>query len=161
MFDRLYGRWAVHALGKGSKPPSRERWDVTILFLLSSHDPDRIARYSRIDAPGDSSLGADAYELWGKMPDYTPNLYAPVRSREELSAYKAAHSGSMKRLMQERGLGERYDEIIAAQQEHARLLQERGKRAQQSLIAMGCAGIGFIIMMMLGVFVVIALRFTL
>lgn len=159
-FDRLYSRWANHALDKRVDPPSRERWDEIALFLLCSRDPERVARYRDIASWRGEGLGADAYELWDKMPDYTVNKSAGVKTQKELEAYEAANRGTMRTLMEARGLGERYREIVAAQVEYDRIRQERAKRAQNSVLIMGCAGMGAIVLMIMVVFLIIALQMT-
>jgi hypothetical protein len=157
-FDRLYSRWANYALDKRLDPPSRERWDDTVLFLLMSQDPERVALYKDIARGHGESLGADVYELWSKMPDYFVNRAAPVKTQAELKAYEQAHLGSMKALMEARGLGERYNAILAEQVEHDRVRSEKAKRSQNTILIMGCAGIGAIVIMMLVVFLIIALQ---
>ena len=157
-FDRLYSRWANHALDKRLDPPSRERWDVIVLFLLSSADPERVGRYRDVGLGRGESLGADAYELWDKTPDYVANKTARVKTQKELNAYEAAHVGSMRQLMEARGLGERYRAIVEGQAEYDRARRERAKRAQNSVLVMGCAGMGAILLMMLIVFLIIALQ---
>ena len=156
-FDRLYMRWAKHARHESLDPPSRERWDIIILRLLLSEDPDRVRRYRHIEASGQDSLGADAYELWRKTPSYTPNLSVPASGFQE---YEIVRRGSMRRLMEAQGRLDRYDAIIAAQ--GARQLSDeekaRARRAQQQVIAIGCAGIGLIVFMMLTVMLLIALK---
>jgi diadenosine tetraphosphatase ApaH/serine/threonine PP2A family protein phosphatase len=155
-FDRLYLEWAKQALNKQPSPPSRERWDKAILFLLSSKDPDRVRRYSRVDTKGDDTLGADAYELWGKMPPYTEQLTAPVHTEAELREYEVAHRGSMKRLMEARGLGERYREIIEKAQ--AKPDPARVRAAQARVITIGCVGMALIGVMVLVVLLVIVIK---
>src|SRR5215213_6825084 len=110
-FDKLYSRWASIALDKRLDPPSRERWDATVLFLLMSEDPARVQLYKDIGLGRGESLGADAFELWTKMPDYTVKKSAKVKTQKELRAYEALHVGGMRELMEARGLGERYREI--------------------------------------------------
>src|SRR5687767_6651605 len=102
-FDRLYKRWAEHAIGKRTDPPSRERWDQIVSFLLQSEDPERRRRYSYIESYGSETLGADAYALWEKMPEYTENRSVPAATWPELNAYEELHRGSMARLMQAQG----------------------------------------------------------
>ncbi|MGA7733638.1 MAG: hypothetical protein WCD37_20440 [Chloroflexia bacterium] len=159
-FDRLYSRWASYALDKGLAPPSRERWDATVLFLLSSQDPERVARYRDVVLGRGDSLGTDAYELWEKTPDYVPNRSARVKTQRELQIYEAAHLGSMRTLMEARGLGERYKAIVAGQVEYDRVRREKAKKAQNSVLIMGCAGMGSILLMMLSVLLIIALQMT-
>ena len=120
------------------------------MFLLSSRDPERVARYRDVATWRGESLGADAYELWDKMPDYLPNKSAKVKTQKELEAYEAANLGTMRVLMEARGLGERYREIVAAQIEHDWIRQEKAKRAQNNVLIMGCAGMGAILLMMMG-----------
>jgi Asp/Glu/hydantoin racemase len=94
------------------------------------------------------------------MPDYTVNKSAGVKTQKELEAYEAANRGTMRTLMEARGLGERYREIVAAQVEYDRIRQERAKRAQNSVLIMGCAGMGAIVLMIMVVFLIIALQMT-
>ena len=156
-FDRLYARWAKQAERQRIDPPSRERWDAIVLRLILSEDPDRVRRYRSIEANGPDSLGADAYELWHKTPDYTPNLSVP---KEGFAAYEEAHRGSMRRLMEQQGILDRYNAIIAAQVERALSPEEkaRARRAQQQVLIIGCAGMGLIAIMVLTVLLIIALR---
>jgi hypothetical protein len=154
-FDRVYSKDANRAVDGNQNPPSRERWDEIVLFLLMSKDPQRVARYRIVESHASESLGADAHELWSKMPNYMPNKVAQVRTRSELRAYEAAHLGSMQRLMEARGLGERYKLMITEQEEYARLRREKARRGQTSVIVMGCVGIGAILIMMLIVFFII------
>ena len=157
-FDRLYSKWANYALDRRKDPPSRERWDLTVLFLLMSEDPDRVTRYHRIEANGPDTLGSDAFELWSKTPDYTPNRVAPVRTQADLRAYEIAHRGSMRELMEARGLAERYRTIAAEQEEYERIRREKARRGQTSVIIIGCAGMGAILIMILTVLFIIALQ---
>lgn len=157
-FDKLYSRWANFALDKRLNPPSRERWDDTVLFLLMSQDPERVLLYKDISRGRGDSLGADAYELWSKMPDYFTNRSAPVKTQNELRAYEDAHVGSMRVLMESKGLGERYQAILAEQIEYDRVRREKAKRSQNTIMIMGCAGIGSIVIMMLVVFLIIGLQ---
>lgn len=159
-FDRLYSRWADNALDKRLDPPSRQRWDEAVLFLLLSEDPERVARYMDIGLGRGESLGSDAYELWRKMPDYMPNRVVKVKNQRELKEYEAVHVGSMRDLMQRRGLGELYDALMLRQAEFDRVRREKAKRAQSSVMIMGCAGMGAIVLMMLAVGLVIALQLT-
>ncbi len=156
-FDRLYVRWAKHARHESENPPSRERWDAIVLRLILSEDPDRMRRYRQIEASGRESLGADAFELWRKTPAYTPNLSVPASGFQE---YEIAQRGSMRRLMESQGLLDRYNAVIATQ--GARQLTDaekaRARHAQQQVMMIGCAGIGFIVFMMLTVMLIIALR---
>jgi hypothetical protein len=158
LFDRLYLKWAAVALDKQLDPPSRGRWDEIVLFLLQSEDPARIARYRRIQADGPETLGSDAYDLWKKMPDYMPGRAEGIKTQPQLEAYAAAHHGTMRELMERRGLLDQYNTVIAQQEEIERERRARAKRAQTSVIIMGCAGIGAILIMMLLVFIIIALK---
>ncbi len=157
-FDRLYSRWANHALDRRLDPPSRERWDATVLFLLSSEDPERMARYRDIGLGRGESLGADAYELWAKTPDYFENKSAHMKTQRELNEYEQTHRGSMRSLMEARGLGDRYRAMVERQVEYDRVRKEKAKRAQNRILVMGCAGMGTILLMMLVVFLIIALQ---
>src|SRR5436305_6046578 len=96
VFDRLYIKWASFALDKRMDPPSRERWDQTVLFLLMSKDPARVARYRRIEADGPESLGSDAYDLWKKMPEYMSSHAPGVKTQPQLNTYAEAHQGTMR-----------------------------------------------------------------
>jgi hypothetical protein len=158
LFDRLYMKWAALALDKQLDPPSRTRWDEIVLFLLMSKDPARIARYRRIEADGPETLGSDAYDLWKKIPDYMPARAAGIKTQPQLEAYAAAHHGKMRELMERRGLLDLYNTIIAQQEEIERERRARARRAQTSVIIMGCAGMGAILIMMLLVFIIIALK---
>ena len=153
-FDRLYRRWAEHALGKRRDPPSREVWDSIVLRLLLSEDPVRVRSYRRIEAWGPESLGEDAYELWSMMPDYTANRSVPVKTRKDLMAYSEAHVGSMKRLMRGQGLGERYESIMETQRE----IQSQIKRGQSRVLTIGCIGISAMIFMFLIVLLIILIN---
>lgn len=157
-FDTLYSRWANNALDTRLDPPSRERWDAIILFLLSSQDPERVTRYRDIGLGIGENLGSDAFELWSSMPEYTTNKSAPVKKRADLKAYETSHLGAMRRLMAARGLGERYEAIVAEQVEYARARSKKAKRAQNSILVMGFVGIGAIVLMMLAVGLLIALQ---
>jgi len=152
-FDRLYRRWAEHAIGKRLDPPSREVWDSIVLRLLLSEDPTRVRLYRRIEADGPDSLGSDAYELWRTMPDYVADRTAPIKTRKELVAYNEARLGSMKRLMDAQGLGERYDSIMETQ----RQIQAQIKRGQSGVLMLGCIGISAMIFMLLTVLLIIAI----
>lgn len=156
-FDRLYTRWSRQAERQRLDPPSRERWDAIVLRLVLSEDPDRVRRYRTIEANGPETLGADAFELWRKTPDYTPNLSVP---RDGFAAYEEAHRGSMRRLMEGQGLLDRYGAIIAAQAPRQLTDEEkaRASRAQQQIIVMGCAGMALIVAMVLTVLLIIALK---
>lgn len=168
-FDRLYMTWTEHALHKHQDPPSRERWDEIILRLISSQDPDRVRRYKRIEAAGEDTLGGDAYELWSKMPGYAANRSIPARTLPELKEYAAQHRGSMRRLMESKGLGEKYSAIIAAQKPRRSALsidpedpadKPRVRRSQAGVLVIGCAGMAAIAIMVLTVLLIIALRST-
>lgn len=156
-FDRVYAYWAGQATSKRLDPPSRERWDAIVLRLILSEDPDRKRRYSNIEDKGPESLGADAYELWQKMPDYTPNLSV---SRGDFAAHEEALRGSMRRLMQAQGLQERYDDIIEAQKGHERALKARVKRAQTGVVLIGCMAMSLLAFMVLTVMLIIFLRYS-
>jgi len=159
LFDRLYMKWASEALNKRPGPPSRDRWDQIVLLLLTSKDPERMIRYRRLEASGPESLGSDAYELWEKMPDYMPDRVAVgITTLPELQAYAQAHEGAMRDQMERRGLLDRYDTIIAEQEELERERQARAKRSQRSIIIMGCAGMVTILIMMIVVFTLIAIQ---
>jgi len=158
LFDRLYIKWATFALDKRMDPPSRERWDEIVLFLLMSKDPIRVARYRRIEADGPESLGSDAYDLWKKMPDYMPGRAPGVKTQPQLNAYAAAHQDSMCGLMEQRGLLDLYNAIVTQQEEIELERKARARRGQTSVIIMGCAGMGAILVMMLLVFIIIALK---
>ncbi len=153
-FDRLYRRWAEHALGKRRDPPSREVWDSIVLRLLLSEDPVRVRSYRRIEAWGPESLGEDAYELWSMMPDYTANRSVPVKTRKELIAYSEAYIGSMRRLMQAQGLEERYESIMETQ----RQIQSQIRRGQSRVLTIGCLGISAMIFMFLIVLLIILIN---
>lgn len=156
-FDRLYARWAKQSQGERKDLPSRERWDMIMLRLLLSEDPDRVRRYRFIESGGPDSLGADAYELWRKTPTYTPNLSVPEQGFQE---YEQTQRGSMRRLMESQGLSERYKAIMAAQATRQLTDEEkvRARRAQQQVIAIGCAGMGLLVLMVLTVLLVMALK---
>jgi hypothetical protein len=163
-FDRIYAYWAEQAIGKRREPPSRERWDAIVLRLILSEDPDRVRRYRNLEAVGPGTLGADAYELWSKMPSYTPNLTVPSGNWPDFHAYEEAHRGSMKRLMGGEGLLDRYNEMVgaAAKPQEPRELSEadkaRAKRAQASVMMIGCVGLAVIAFMVLTVLLIIAVR---
>jgi hypothetical protein len=158
VFDRIYLKWAEHALSKGTSPPSRERWDAIVLRLILSRDPTRIARYTYLEAQSDESLGADAFELWSKTPAYTPNLSVSIKDRDALRAYAEAHLGSMRRLMEGQRLGERYEQIVADYEDYLVERKARARRGQQQVMIIGCAGMGAIVVMMLTVLLVIVLQ---
>lgn len=168
-FDLLYLRWAETALNTRQGAPSRERWDELVLRLISSLDPDRVRLYRRIGATGEDSLGADAYDLWRKMPDYTPGLHAPAKTWPELAAYAEAHRGSMRRLMQARGLGDKYNSAVAGQPgSHTPSLESQplgkavdrvqARRAQTRIMLIGCVGMMALLFMVLTVLLIIALK---
>jgi hypothetical protein len=157
-FDKLYSKWAVYTLDKHRDPPSREKWDETIMFLLMSRDPNRQERYRDVASGKGESLGADAYELWSEIPENTPNRTAPVRTKKELPDYEKAHLGSMRSVMEARGLGERYDTIVTNQVVFDTARSQRARKAQTSVIIMGCAGIGAIILMILAVALIIGIQ---
>jgi hypothetical protein len=156
-FDRLYLKWAEHAREKGA-PPSRERWDAIVLRLILSRDPARVARYRYLEAQGDESLGADAFELWSKTPPYTHNLSVSIKDREDLEAYAREHVGSMRRLMEEQGEGERYERILADYDVYLAERKARARRGQQQVMIIGCAGMGAILVMMLTVLLIVVLQ---
>jgi hypothetical protein len=158
VFDRVYLRWAEHARGRGSQPPSRERWDAIVLRLILSRDPARIARYKYLEGQGEESLGADAFELWSKTPAYTPNLSVNIKEREALRAYAESKHGSMKRLMEGQGLGERYEQILADYEVYLAARKARARKGQQQVMIIGCAGMGAIVVMMLTVLLIIVLQ---
>jgi hypothetical protein len=160
LFDRLYLKWATLALNKHSGPPSRERWDEIVLFLMMSKDPDRVSRYRRMEADNAESLGNDAYDLWEKMPGYMSRRAPGVKTEPELKAYAEAHQGAMRELMERRGLLEHYNTIVAEQEIIEQERRARAKRGQKSIIIMGCAGMGAIIIMMLVIFIIIVLKLT-
>src|SRR5207253_9690283 len=105
------------------------------------------------------SLGADAYEHWHKMPTYTPNLNVPASAWPE---YEKAQRGSMKRLMQAQGLLDRYNAAVEGQQrsyiEQQEAHKARARSAQRSIVMMGCAGMGLILILVLTVLLIIALK---
>lgn len=157
-FDILYTYWAEQAIGQGLDPPSRERWDSIVLRFVLSEDPERIERYRRIGTTGPDTLGSDAYELWSKLPFYTPNLKVP---RADFAEYDRAHRGSMRRLMEEQGLLDRYEALLAGTVAKRELTEEQKasmKSAQRSVMVLGCTGIAFILIMMLTVLLVIAIK---
>lgn len=158
VFDRLYIKWASFALDKRMDPPSRERWDQIVLFLLMSKDPARVARYRRIEAEGPESLGSDAYDLWKKIPEYMSSRAPGVKTQPQLNAYAEAHQGNMRTLMEQRGLLDLYNTTVTQQEEIERDRKARARRGQTSVIIMGCAGMGAILIMMLLVFIIIALK---
>src|SRR3954469_9159593 len=99
LFDRLYMKWATIALDKHRDPPSRERWNEIVLFLLMSKDHARVARYRRIEADGPESLGSDAYDLWKKMPEYMSSRAEGIKTQPQLNGYAEVHQGTMRELM--------------------------------------------------------------
>ena len=158
-FDRLYEHWATHAVDehpstslKGTLP-SRELWDKIVLFLISSKDPERIRLYRRIDAEGPDTLGSDAYELWRKVPNYTANRSIPFTNWEDFDAYAKAHEGSMRRVMEKEGLGERYNTIL----EEAAARKAQVRRGQAGVVTLGCIGLSAIAFMALTVLLIIGL----
>jgi hypothetical protein len=157
-FDRLYSHWASHALDKNTNPPSRRRWDEAVYFLLRSEDPDRRTRYRRIAATQQGSLGADAYDLWRQLPDYTPDKHAPVKTQSDLRYYEGVNAGSMGRYMESIGQGEWYRRILDEQAEVERQRREKGRRGQMSVVLIGCVGLAAIAVMILTVLLIIALR---
>jgi hypothetical protein len=168
-FDRLYARWAEHALSKRLDPPSRERWDEIVLRLISSEDPERVRLYKRIEAAGDDTLGGDAYSLWSKMPEYTANRSVTLKTLPELAEYAAGQRGSMRRLMEAKGLGEKYGAIIAAQKpKRSRFSidpddpadKPRVRRSQMSVLAIGCAGMLALLLMVLTALLLVAIGLT-
>jgi hypothetical protein len=158
-FDRIYSRYARQAMRAHFAPPSRERWDAIVLRLILSEDPDRGLRYRRLEDTGPGSLGEDAYELWRKMPTYTPNLTVPA---DTWPAYEMAQRASMRRLMQSQGLLDRYNATVEAAQrsyiEHQEARKVRASQAQRSVLIMGCAGLALIAIMVLTVLLIIAIK---
>jgi hypothetical protein len=157
-FDTLYDHWANYALDKNTDPPSKRRWDEAVYFLLRSEDPTRRARYRRIASTQQGSLGADAYDLWKQLPDYTPDKHAPVKKKSDLSYYAAVNAGSMARYMEAMGQGERYRRILAEQAEIEQRRREKARRGQTGVIIIGCVALASIAVMILTVFLIIALR---
>ncbi len=157
-FDRLYLEWAKDALKERLDPPSRERWDAIVLRLILSEDPSRVKRYRWIESTLPESFGADASELWRKTPDYTPNLSVPLKTVAALEEYVQTHEGSMRRLMESQGLGERYAALLADYEQYLTDRKARIKRGQTQVLVIGCAGISFILVMILSVFLIIFLR---
>jgi len=153
-FDKLFKLWGEHGLSKNLDPPSRERWDFLILRLLLSKDPARVQRYRNVLSQADESLGADAYELWRKMPPYTPNLTAKAKTRTAFEVYEKAHRGAMRRYMEEQGLTAMYEEIA----ERQRAVQAKTKRAQLGVVVIGCVGMSLLAFMVLTVLLIIALQ---
>lgn len=157
-FDRLYLEWAKTAISKRLDPPSRERWDAIVLRLILSEDPDRIRRYKWLESTLPDGLGADAFDLWQKTPDYTPNLSVPLKTLAAFEPYEAAHRGSMRRLMEAQGLGDRYASILADYEQYLIERKARIKHGQTRVLILGCAGLGFILLMVLTVLVIILFR---
>jgi hypothetical protein len=157
-FDKLYDRWATYVMERHKNPPSREQWDAAVMFLLNSRDPDRQARYIDVASGKAESLGADAYKLWMEMPDTAPNKNAPVTKKKDLPEYEKAHYGAMRAVMEARGQGERYNNIITGQVALDEARSKRVRKAQTSVVIMGCAGIGAILIMMLAVLLIIGLQ---
>lgn len=162
-FDRVYRHWAEVAVKQYLDPPSRERWDKIVMRLILSEDPSRVRRYRHLEDSGPEGLGADAYELWQKTPPYTKNLSIKFSGWPDFDAYEQAQRGSMKRVMETQGLGERYRQMVEAQEQYGRKPGHdpaRVKRAQTSVVIMGCVGIALIGVMMLAVLVIIAVRLS-
>jgi len=153
-FDRIYAHWAGEAVRKRLDPPSREKWDAIVLRLILSEDPDRVRRYRRLEAKGDETLGADAYQMWSGLPDYSPERIMRKAEWPNFDAYEQEHRGSMRRLMESQGLLDRYNDIIEAQREST----AKARRAQASVFIIGCAGMAAIAFMVLTVLLIIALR---
>ena len=152
-FDEIYAYWAGEAVRKRLDPPSREKWDAIVLRLILSEDPDRVRRYRRLDAKGDETLGADAYQMWNSLPDYSPGRIVNRSEWPDFDAYEREHRGSMRRLMESQGLLDRYNAIIEAQLEVA----ARARRGQTNVLIIGCAGMAAIAFMVLTVLLIIAL----
>ncbi|MDQ3928827.1 MAG: hypothetical protein M3328_06735, partial [Chloroflexota bacterium] len=117
-------------------------------------------------AAGDDTLGGDAYELWSKMPTYTANRSIPVKTLPELRGYAAQHLGSMRRLMEAKGLGEKYEGILSARKPRSSALsidpddpadKPRVRRSQMGVLAIGCAGMLALLLMVLTALLIIAL----
>jgi hypothetical protein len=87
------------------------------------------------------------------MPPYTQNLTAPVHTEAELRDYEATHRGSMKRLMDARGLAERYREIVDTKPDPARV-----RAGQTRVMLIGCAGIALIGLMVAVVVLIIIIK---
>ena len=119
-----------------------------------SKDPARVQRYRNVLSQADESLGADAYELWRKMPTYTPNLTAKAKTRTAFEVYEKAHRGAMRRYMEEQGLTAMYEEIA----ERQRAVQAKTKRAQLGVVVIGCVGMSLLAFMVLTVLLIIALQ---
>lgn len=161
-FDRLYRRWAEYALSKNLDPPARERWDLIVWRLVSSLDPNRIVRYSRIDADGPDSLGADAYELWSKTPTYTPGLSIKAKTMREVGEYEQRTRGSMRVLLESKGQLDLYERMLQADATHVlpRTTEEqaRARKAQIRVLTIGCIGISIIVFMALTVLLIAAVK---
>jgi hypothetical protein len=129
------------------------------LRLILSEDPERIVRYRNLEAAGPGTLGEDAYELWRKMPSYTPNRSVPAATWAD---YEVARRGSMQRLMEAQGLLDKYSVIAEAQQraymEQQATRKARAKSAQRSVLLIGCAGMTLIVFMLLTVLLIIAIK---
>ena len=158
--------WAEHAMSKHFDPPSRERWDEIVLRLISSEDPARVRLYRRIEAAGSDSLGGDAYDLWSKMPTYTANRSVPAKTLPQLAEYATQHRGSMRRLMESKGLGEKYIAIIEAQKPRRSRFsidpddpadKPRVRRSQMGVLVIGCAGMLALVLMVLTALLLIGL----
>lgn len=173
-FDRIYMRWARHALDKRLGVPDRGTWDGIILRLLSSQDPERVRMYRRIEMRGEDSLGGDAFALWCKMPEYMPHRIAPAKTTQQLAAYAEEHRGSMRQLMEAQGLGERYS-ALAGQSKGASAgtstaeskadnpaelsaQAQSTQRAQRNVVILGCVGLMTIGFMMMAVLFIIVLK---
>jgi hypothetical protein len=157
-FDRLYSEWAKTAIKQRLDPPSRERWNAIVLRLILSEDPDRIKRYKWLESTLPDGLGADAYDLWQKTPDYTPDLSVPYKTIAAFEPYEQSQQGSMRRLMESQGLGDRYASILADYEQYLIERKARIKHGQTRVLIMGCAGIGFMLLMVLAVLVIIFFR---
>ena len=153
-FDRLYRTWAERAFHERINPPSREMWDKIVMLLISSKDAERIRLYRRIDAEGPGSLGADANDLWRKVPGHTANRSIPFTSSDDFNSYVKAHEGSMRQVMETAGQGERYNTIL----EEATARKVQARRGQAQVLTMGCIGLSLIAFMALTVLLIIGLR---
>jgi len=151
-------KWASTALDRQRDPPKRERWDEIVLFLLMSKDPLRMARYRRLESDSPGSLGNDAYDLWKEMPNYMLGSATGIKTQSALKAYAEARQGTMRQLMEGRGLLDMYNTIIAQQEEVEQERRARARRGQTSVIVIGCAGMASILIMILIVFAIIALK---
>jgi hypothetical protein len=169
-FDRLYLRYARQALDKRLDPPARETWDNIVLRLMLSEDPERVRLYRRIEARGEDTLGGDAFDLWRKMPDYMPNRAAPVKTEAQLAAYALEHRGSMRRLMESKGLSERYQQAVSGRTAPQGESDTNGEstatnpdivkmaNAQRRIILLGCGGMMVIGVMMMVVLLIIVVK---